>query len=87
MTAPNDEGPTVAAVGLQGVAQAVSHHCAPDDAERKRLDRLRAIAALNGMAVYDLADGSYLLCRWGLSRAVPSVNALSQLFAQMGMSA
>lgn len=85
MMAPNEERPTVAAVGVQGVAQPVSHHCASDYVDRKRLDRLRAIAALNGMAVYDLADGSYLLCRSGLSRSVPNVNALSQVFAQMGV--
>lgn len=84
MTAPYDQA-------RRQPGSEANTHDAPiighDDAEGKRLDRLRAIAALNVMAVYDSADRSYLVCRWGLSRAVPSVNALSQLFAQMGMSA
>lgn len=84
MKAPNDEARRQP--GFETNTQHDTAIIGHDDAERKRLERLRSIAALNGTAVYDLADGSYLLCRWG-SRAVPSVGALSQLFAQLGMSA
>jgi hypothetical protein len=38
------------------------------------------------MSVFDLADGSLLVTRWGLARAVPDVRALSVFFQRMGVA-
>ena len=65
----------------------------PDDAsgldqcddDRKGLARLKACAAIAGIQVHDLADGGLLVCRWGLSRAVPDVRALALFLAQLGV--
>ena len=64
-----------------------SGDCANDGVNRKALASMTARAALCGCTLHELSGGGYLLCRWGLSRAVPNVNALSQVFAQMGVSA
>ena len=56
-------------------------------ADSRALARLRAVAALNGMSVFDLPDGSLLVTRWGLARAVPGVRALSLFFQRMGVTA
>lgn len=90
MTAPNDEGPTVAAVGLQGVAQSVSHHCAPDDAQRKAFETLRAAAAIKGycLARSDSADGpvAYFATRWGLVRELRDLAAVAAFVLSIGGS-
>ena len=64
----------------------------PDDAsglahfdDRKGLARLKACAAIAGVQVHDLADGGLLVCRWGLSRAVPDVRALALFLGQLGV--
>jgi hypothetical protein len=52
------------------------------DAQTKRLATITARLALAGHQVFELADGGYLVARWGMTRACPSLEAL-QSFARM----
>lgn len=47
---------------------------------------LAALAARNGITLIALADGGYLLCKWGLSRALPDLCVVASLLRHMGMS-
>lgn len=52
---------------------------------RKALDTLKAEFAMKGHTVYELADGGFLVSRWGLSRACPDLHALMQFARQLGV--
>ena len=58
---------------------------AGEAAPEKRLATLRALAALHGIVVHTLADGGYLVCRWGMSKDVPDLEALSKFLFTMGV--
>lgn len=47
---------------------------------------LAALAARNGITLIALTDGSYLLCKWGLSRAVPDLCVVASLLRRTGVS-
>ena len=47
---------------------------------------LAALALRNGITLIALADGSYLLCKWGMSRALPDLCAVASLLRNMGVS-
>lgn len=49
------------------------------DAARKAFLTVRAEAARAGCALYELAGGGYLLCRWSLSRELPDLRAVTAL--------
>ena len=84
MSAANDEAPVVR--GSEKHTQ--DSTIIGDNAElRKPLARLKAIAALSGVSVFDLSDGSLLVTKWGLTRAVPDVCALAQFLRQIGVAA
>ena len=88
MTAPRDEAPAGgAAQGFKAVAQLVSHHSAPEDAQRKAEASMAARAAMNGCSMYGLAGGGYLLCRWGLSRACPDLRSVGALLDRLAGAA
>jgi len=69
----------------QDQTQADGFIVAQDIGERKELARLTAHAARGGFVVHSLASGGYLLGRWGHSRELPSLHALSIALRQMGV--
>lgn len=54
---------------------------------RKAFDTLKARAALHGIGVHELADGTLLVTRWGYSRALPDLRAAVQFLKQQGVQA
>lgn len=58
----------------------------PVAATNKQFATLAALAARNGITLIALADGNYLLCRWGLSRALPDLCVVASLLRRMGVS-
>ncbi len=53
-------------------------------AAAKQLHDLQARAALRGCELHKLADGRYLMCRWGLTRELADAEAVAAMLAQMG---
>lgn len=45
---------------------------------------LQARFAMLGHSVYELADGSYLVTRWGFARQCPDAHALTAFLRQIG---
>ena len=45
----------------------------------------KARFAMKGAAVHRLADGGYIVCQWGLSRAIPDLPALAAFGRMMGV--
>ena len=72
-----------AAVGFEGMAQAVSDHCAPDDASAKAKATLTAQLALRGFCLSELSDGSFLVHRWNLSRPLADLRAAAVFARQV----
>lgn len=58
---------------------------APTTPDGKRLATLRAKAALHGIVIHQLADGGFLVCRWGMAKDVPDLDALSRFLHTMGV--
>lgn len=86
MTAPNVEAPSPIAAGRAQDQTTSGDAIVSDlDANRKEFARLQASAARGGFVVHELADGAFLLVRWG--REVPSLHALAVALRQMGVSA
>lgn len=56
------------------------------DAERKRRARLQAVAAMEGIALHQLTDGSWLACRWNLTKALADTDVEAWL-ARAGVRA
>lgn len=57
-----------------------------NDARCKVFEDLRAKLALaGGFELHQLADGSYLVARWGLTRELADLDAVRQFLARMGM--
>lgn len=85
MTPVSSGGQSVSAAGPQDQTQddaTIIGHAAEDCTP---LARLKALAALRGMVVIDLADGALLVTRWGHTRAVPDACVLAQFLRQMGV--
>jgi len=59
-------------------------NCAVTEAECQHFANMQARAALCGCSLYALADGGYLVGRWGYSRAVPCLRAVGDLLRQIG---
>ena len=57
---------------------------ASDIGHGKALATLKAQAALCGCSLVELADGSFLICRWDYSRAVPGLREVGDLLRQIG---
>ena len=51
----------------------------------KRETTVIARFAMKGAAVHRLADGGYIVCQWGLTRAVPDLPALAAFGRMMGV--
>lgn len=91
MTRPgNDDGPTVAAAGHQGVAQAVSLNSATSGPYDKAFQTLRAQLALEGhtLSRTDAGDGlcSYFVSRWGMVRELRDIEAVRAFARQVGVT-
>jgi hypothetical protein len=54
------------------------------DAQAKVYATIAARLALAGHQVFQLADGGYLVARWGMTRACPSLEALQSFARQIG---
>lgn len=59
-------------------------HDASMAAQSKLQVTLIAALALRGHEVHTLASGGFLVCRWGQSRACPSLEALQVFARQVG---
>jgi len=79
VTPASDEGQAFAAPGPQD--QTKTHST---DSAAKALGTLKAQAARMGSAVYELADGTFLVTRWNLQRELPDLRAVAALLRQMG---
>ncbi|MFY8042311.1 MAG: hypothetical protein ACOVOD_05235 [Rhodoferax sp.] len=51
--------------------------------DEKHRANVFAIAAQAGVAVFQLADGSYLAARWGLAKPCPDLHAVLALVRQL----
>lgn len=65
-----------------GVSTSISGN--PAD-EGQAFERLSTEAAKRGVRLHALADGSYQICRWGMTRAVPDQCLVVSLLRQMGV--
>jgi hypothetical protein len=50
----------------------------------KQRDNLRALLAIAGYELYELADSTYLVSRWNLTRVLPDLHAVHQFAKQAG---
>ena len=57
---------------------------APDTEPGKRLANLQAKAALLGVELLAMADGTFVLGRWNLTRELPDLEAVEAALLQMG---
>ncbi len=56
------------------------------DDSRPTFPTVRAKAALAGFEVYELAEGGFLVCRWGMvSRALPDIRTLLEFLRRVGV--
>ena len=56
-----------------------------DDSFHKALSTLTAEFALAGHAVHSLADGSFLVCKWGQSRFCKDITELREFAVRLGV--
>jgi len=57
---------------------------ASDDVHGKALATMKARAALCGCSLHEMADGGFLVGRWGYSKALPCLRAVGDLLRQIG---
>lgn len=74
-----NEGTETAPSIPPAVAACNGHHT---DTQAKLFATITAKLALAGHQVFELSDGGYLVARWGMTRACPSLEALHS-FARM----
>jgi len=87
--APNEKAPHIAA---QGQKNQTEHLNSAGDQSRdqaateqhKQLSTLQARYAMAGFGLHALADGSYLACRWNLSRSLPTLEAAGAFLRMIG---
>lgn len=81
MTSTPQKAQSPAATGLSA-----NENTTPDILDPgKQEANLFARFALKGAAVHRLSDGGYIVCQWGLSRAVPDLPALAAFARLMGV--
>ena len=54
------------------------------DAECKAFATLQARAALTGIQLHKLADGSFTVSRWGMYRELPTLREVGDMLRRMG---
>lgn len=82
MTAQKRETPLAGGAGANQITQAEIVASAGD--ENKLVATLIARMALMGHAVYKLADGGYLISRWGMTRYCADPAQLAAFLVQIG---
>lgn len=71
--------------GFRGQGTADDSDCARGDAQRKAFEALRArLAMAGGFALQALADGSFVITRWNLTKPLPDLHAVRRFAAQVG---
>lgn len=70
MDAPHKDEDPAGRPGLQVLTQSKSDQSISDDGQRKALARLTAELALRGYELHELKDGSLMVSRWNLSKAL-----------------
>jgi len=70
---------------VEGKEKADNRDFASDDAHGKALAVMRARAALCGCSLHEMADGAFLVGRWGYSKALPCLRAVGDMLRQMGV--
>lgn len=85
MSAPQ-ENETPGAVGAAGRASQNKHLENLDSATSRSeaITTAQAQAARLGCQLFELAGGSFLLTRWGMSKALPDLHAVRALLQRMG---
>lgn len=91
MRGPVTTGPTPQRVGALNCANSQSPEgTSPQDfasagGERKLKASLQANLALaGGFSLIEMADGSYLITRWGLTKTLPDLRAVAAFARQVG---
>lgn len=89
MTAHKCEGPGYHPEAHAEHQTTDTRDCASQPDDVQAADKLKsttfAQAAMVGLAVYELSDGTYLATRWGLiTRPLPDLAAVRALVRQMG---
>lgn len=85
VTPENDEaGSARNAPAPEKFDQQTGLNFASDIGHGKALATLKAQAALCGCSLVELADGSFLICRWDYSRALPGLREVGDLLRQIG---
>lgn len=83
MSRPNDEGHR--ANGAPQVQRNYQQaHFANDRDCGKALATMKARAALCGCSLHEMADGTFLLCQWNYSKALPCLRAVGDLLRRIG---
>jgi hypothetical protein len=82
VTPTSDNAPWQARV--EGNEKTDNRDFASDDAHGKALATMKARAARCGCTLHALADGGFLVGRWGYSKALPCLRAVGDLLRQIG---
>ena len=83
--APTNDEARITATTVPGPKNQQTHtDSASNNAERKALATLTAQFAIRGYALHQLADGSLMVSRWNLSRALTGISAAQTFLAQVG---
>lgn len=69
---------------IEGQGTADGADFAAAAAQRKRFEGLRAALALRGHELHQLADGTFLVRRWGLTRDLSDLDAVEAFARQVG---
>lgn len=85
MSAPNDEGPTVAAATPPEQTQTDGAIVADAGCLDKGETTLVAVAAIAGFELRKLADGRWLVQRWNLQRELADADAVRAFLAGAGV--
>jgi hypothetical protein len=84
-TTANEKGPAAENDRAPRETTTESPDCARGDARRKVVEDMRARLALaGGHVLHELPDGSFLVCKWGMSRALPDLRAVAAFLRQIG---
>ena len=84
MSRPNDKGVSVRSANPPKTHINTQPDFASDDANGKALATMKARAALCGCSLHEMADGGFLVGRWGYSKALPCLRAVGDLLRQIG---
>ncbi|MFO1228307.1 hypothetical protein [Roseateles sp.] len=70
--------------GFGGQATNNTQDSASGDALQEAITRMKARASQCGCSLHEMADGGYLLCRWGHCKEVPCLRAVGALLRRIG---